>query len=329
VILDDVLYVASGRYYSNELWALDLGGVEKPVITDMERGSITITWDSQAGATYRVESSTSPYDYNEALMAWANEATGIASGGAETSWVDVAAPTPAPAEKYYRVYTEDDGGDLVADDTVGLQVLTANNGRNLVSSAFEPYPDGGGTPGESTLDKIIGNQLTGHPFNPGFSDNIEKWDNSIGNYMRSWYNTSTSTWQGAFPFKADEGYWFNIVLTHPNTDVTLFGRVSPTDRQISVNVSANSIRNLLGTCFPKASSLSTSGLVASGFTGHAFNPGFSDHVEFWDGSNYNRYWYNTSTSTWQPSDRAMNPGDGFWINVNMGRPGFTWDYPKP
>jgi len=309
----------------------------KPAITDMIRdhdtGNMIITWDSELNMTYRIESSTSPYDYDESLMVWTDEVTGLASGGATTLWTDTNVPTVAPAEKYYRLYAEfAEGDDIKADDTLGLMVFTAYNGRNLISSPFEPYPEGGGTPGESTLDKIIGSQVTAHFFNPSFSDNIERWDKSIGRYARTWAKSISGivVWQNAFPFKADEGYWYNIVMTHPDRDLILFGRVSPSDRSVDINVSSNSNRNLIGTCFPKASSLLTCGLLESGFTGHPFNPGFSDQVEFWDGSAYNRYWFKTgTTNAWQPSDRVINPCESFWLIRNMNRPGFTWDYPKP
>jgi len=77
----------------------------KPVITDVERtASVKITWQSQAGMTYRVESSVSPYDptYNEALMTWTNEVTGLASGGTATSWTDIAAVNREVLSRLYR-----------------------------------------------------------------------------------------------------------------------------------------------------------------------------------------------------------------------------------
>ena len=185
-----------------------------------------ITWQSAVGATYRVESSVSPYDpaYNEAAMVWVNEVTGLASGGTTTSWTDIAAVT----EKYYRVYTEDAGGDLVADDTVGQITLLIKQGRNMVSSPFEPYPVGGGAPGASTLDKIVGNQLTGHAFNKNLSDNIEVWLNASAQYKRAWFDNSPlpGTWVDwdvvappAFGMDADKGYWFNITGTHAAKNV--------------------------------------------------------------------------------------------------------------
>jgi len=68
--------------------------------------------------------------------------------------------------------------------------LLIKQGRNMVSSPFEPYPVGGGAPGASTLDKIVGNQLTGHAFNKNLSDNIEVWLNASAQYKRAWFDNS-------------------------------------------------------------------------------------------------------------------------------------------
>ncbi len=67
-------------------------------------GDIEMEWWSRTDDAYTVESSFGPYD-TESSMLWTGEATGVASGGASTSWTDTDPSTPT-GEKYYRVYVE-------------------------------------------------------------------------------------------------------------------------------------------------------------------------------------------------------------------------------
>ena len=219
--------------------------------------------------------------------------------------------------------------------------LNQKNKCGISASPFEPYPVGGGTPGASTLNKIVGNQLTGHSLNRALSDNIEMWDNSLGAYKRAWYRTGTvNSWLDwdtsgtpAFGMDADKGYWFNVISGHPAKNVMLFGHISKTDRSVPIAVG----RNLVGSCFPVGCTLAKSGLVASGFTGHSLNRALSDNVEFWNNTTgaYQRFWYRTGTvNAWQPWNtgepmRDIAAGDALWVNVISGHSPFTWTYPVP
>jgi hypothetical protein len=212
------------------------------------------------------------------------------------------------------------------------------NGRNMVSSPFEPYPVGGGTPGLSTLDKIVGEQLTGHGAVRSLSDTIEAWDTVNQKYVRAWLQTG-SGWKDwdvttnppGFGLDADVGYWFNRVLGHADTTVMFCGRVSPTDRSIPIGIK----RNLVGSCFPIGSTLDDSGLEASGFIGHGAVRSLSDTVGFWDNAtaSYQRFWLKTGVG-FQPWDigdpmRDIAPGDSIWVNLPLRTVGFGWTYPKP
>jgi hypothetical protein len=264
-------------------------------------------------------------------MTWVNEVTGLPSGGGSTNWTDIAATT----EKYYRVYAEFTGGDVKADDTVGQMTVLVKVNRNQVSSMFEPYPVGGGTPGASTLDKIIGNQLTGNTVKT-LSDRIEIWSNALGAYKSAYYRPGTG-WQDynvggapAFGLDADKGYWFIILPIHTQKNVMFCGRVSKTNRSVPIGLS----RNLVGSCFPVSCTLAKTGLVASGFKGSTVST-LSDSVEFWNNvpGAYQRFWFRTSDSTWQPSAslRSIAAGDAIWVTVVpiAGHAAFTWNYPVP
>jgi hypothetical protein len=342
------LYVTSGATggyppYANQInetFKIDIGQIigpigQPPVITDVERGSLKITFTG-GGQTYTIESSTDPYDYVETNMTWVTEVTGLAPG----TWEDTGAPTSG--EKYYRIV-----GETSADvsDTVGLMWVDVFNGRNMVSSPFEPYPVGGGTPGLSTLDKIVGEQLTGHGAVRSLSDTIEAWDGVNQKYVRAWLQIG-SGWKDwdvttnppQFGLDADVGYWFNRVLGHVDTTVMFCGRVSTEDegmlyagRVIPIGIK----RNLVGSCFPVGRTLDASGLEASGFIGHGAVRSLSDTVEFWDNAtaSYERFWLKTGVG-FQPWDigdpmRDLAPGDSIWVNLPLRTVGFTWFYPNP
>ena len=309
----------------------------KPVILDVARngsGNIEITWESQQGMTYRVEASTDQYDYSGGGMTWATAGDDIPTGGAATTWEDTS--TPVSGWKFYRVYTKDAGGDLVADDTVGAFVMGIVVGRNLVSCPFEPYPEGGGIPGSSSLDKIIGDQLTGSAFSQFFSDTVEVWDKSSANYKRAWNDTAkwvdwdTASDSPQFGWDADVGYWITILSFNPAADLTQFGRVSMTDRVMGIARG----RNLVGSCFPVDVALADSGLIESGFTGSTISF-FSDTIEFWNQgtNNYDRCWYDTGAGSWKEWNNGVlcdiQPGDGLWITVLSFNSAFTWTYPTP
>lgn len=65
---------------------------------DGVKGWVTLTWSSTAGAKYGVEASPD-------LRSWTKIATGLPSGGEQTSYIE-SLPTPWPAVRFYRVITE-------------------------------------------------------------------------------------------------------------------------------------------------------------------------------------------------------------------------------
>jgi hypothetical protein len=325
----------------------NLASAQPPVIDDVFRNpnnTLTITWTGGGMTTYTIESSTMPYDpnYNEAAMVWVIEASGMGM----TSWTDPF-PPPGPFEKYYRVYASIPWvGIVYGPDTVGARSAICNPGRNLVSSPLEPYPDGGlsggGTMGIASLNKIVGNQLTGHGFNQALSDTIEIWNNITASYSRAWFDNSPLpgtwvNWGGGAPvfgINADKGYWLSILTGHPPKKVVLCGRVSKVNRFVPISIG----RNLVGSCFPVSCPLSQSNLVGSGFTGHGFNKALSDNVEFWNNpmATYERFWFDTTPGpgSWQPwitgqPLRIIMPGDGIWVNVLTTHSPFAWTYLVP
>ena len=309
---------------------------EKPVIWDMERGSMKTTWQSNSATTYRVESSIDPYDYDETLMTWVTEASGIPGGDPTTTWEDLSAAVIG--EKYYRVYAEDPSGDMSmdvkADETVGMIPVSILNGRNMMSIPFLPFPEGGGAAGTSTFDKIIGDQLTGHAVVKTLSDLIQQWNADTLTWTKIWLKVGTGwidydTGGAAMPFVPGRGYWV-FRNGHPDTDVVLFGQVAKTDQVITVLAS----RNILGTPYPVDVALDDSGLVASGFNGHAVVKTLSDQILFWDAPtlSWKQFWYKVGVGfqPWTTGDpmKPFEPGDGFYL-LRQGSTGFTWTYPVP
>jgi hypothetical protein len=317
-----------------------------PKIDDMIRwttGEFEIFWSTVPGAIYGVESSTDPYDqnYDENMMIWVDEIVGIIGPGGIISWVDLNTPPAIGPEKYYRVFVEDVCGQRhYAADTVGGMSLQLGINRNMVSSPFEPYPDGGlgggGVMGQASLDKIVDFQLTGHPVSPWASDQIWAWDPILQTYIGAWLNMVVGQWLDfytngppLFGIQSDRGYWFTI--NNVQVDGVLFGRVSKTNRVLPCLMN----RNMHGSCFPVMCLFNECNLVGSGFTGHPVSQWASDKVEFWDAvlQTYYGVWYRTGVgwmewgSMVNPPARDFYPTEGFWITVNNAV--FIWTYPVP
>ena len=516
---DGTLYFVATIDNTDSLMAIKDMPPAAPQIINMIDGSMELTFTSNGFFKYKIESSTSPYDYNEANMTWVTEIDDLQGAGLITKWTDTSVPTSG--EKYYRVFAKSATFGDVQSETVGLKHVDVFNGRNMVSTPFEPYsggqylscaeqvtgsvcwtttlydglydlldpwyltfeddgtdqfvrinlPAGGGfwggylrfyfevegmwgtidasggaflefdvrmyqdpgdpnpsrtissyyssygpcpdhtylgriitepfywtdrgdpyptwqhvvvdlsvllgdpgfsvdnidaltiiTPGcgdivnanwidmkdlqvtyvgdygETALDTVVADQLTGHVAVRSLSDTIEAWDVTNQKYLRAWYQTGTG-WKDwdviadppQFGLEADRGYWFNRVLSHADTAVMMFGRVSDTARTVPIDIK----RNLVGSCFPVGSTLDDSGLVDSGFIGHVAVRSLSDTVEFWNNATaqYQRFWYRTGVGfqPWNIGEpmRDLAPGDSIWVNLPLRAVGFTWTYPQP
>ncbi len=245
--------------------------------------------------------------------------------------------------------------------TIDLNALTGDPGFSIADidaiTIITPHCDDGGMVnenyiemkdlkvtlgcdgGKSTLDKIIGNQLTGHPVSQWAADQVAAWDASAQTYILAWLRAGQGwrAWDSmtdppTFGFNADDGYW--VTVNNSALDVTLFGRVPKTERSISLLAN----RNMPGTCKPVSSTLDATTLVADGFTGHPVSQWASDKLEFWNaaGQTYVGAWYRTGLGwrAWDdmnnppaPPYDSLDPGEGFWLTVNNTP--FTWTYPVP
>ena len=304
-------------------------------LTNIERTSgsftITISWSCPLQHSYAVYYSDGPFGGS---MTWTLAQDAIPGGFfGTTTWVDDGGMTgSAPhqvVERYYKVKVYGDGGEAFAKDIVGLYWKSVGIDRNLVSIPFIPF--------DTSLDSVIGDQLTGDAGNKYFSDAIEQWDPTASNYQRAWYDTSSWVdWDtgGApeFDWEADVGYWINIMQFNDPKDVCFVGKVSDTGRTLEIAMD----RNLCGTAYPVEVSLEDSELVESGFTGHS-NKFWSDTNERWNRvtENYDRVYYDpTGAGEWKNWDRtaatkSFVPCEGFWVNVMLFNTPFTWIYPKP
>ena len=302
--------------------------------------SVSIHWNAVVGREYSVEFSDSVFGDSMLWTAVQDHFTVVSSGVNE--WVDDGTLTGVSPEdvpyRYYKikVYGPGVGEETYAVDTVGLYWVSVLQGRNLVSTPFEPHIEP--LDDNAELDTLIGDALTGSPIKV-FSDTIESWDGN--NYDRAYYydDSVTKEWRDwetetappPFEFEADKGYWVNVLVFNPPAEICLLGKVSTGDRSIGLVVG----RNLCGSAFPKSVSLDDSGLIASGFTGGVVNF-FSDNIEWWNPvtGNYDRVWYDTSVSQWKnwddtPATRSFVPTEGFWVNILAFNPPFTWTCPKP
>ena len=304
-------------------------------ITDFRRnpdGSMTLTWSALANRTYLIYYSNGPFAED---MPW-QEADSFIQGSetGSNSWTDDGTgPLGHPDSSVSRYYLLRVHGPtrimVLAVDTVGFEKRTLRTGRDLVSTPLLPF--------DTSLDSVIGDSLTGDA-NKFWADNIEKWDPLSLQYLRAYYDSSDTQWKdwdtslpASFSFDPDEGYWINIMSWHPEAEICFTGRVSPETREMP----AAPGRNLLGSTYPVEISLEESNLVGSGFTGHTvkFN---SDTIEWYDPAEdtYHRVWYDTAAPGWKnwddvPATKTFSPCEGFWVNILVFNPPFTWTYPKP
>ncbi len=292
---------------------------------DPAAGAPVIKWSSVPGMLYAVVCFAGPFSDG---ITWLPEAANLEETEDDTmSWTDT--NFTAATEKYYQVWVYGHGDMDASSDTVGAMKVSVPVGRKIISSPFMPY--------DSSLDTLIGPQLTGHAFK-AFSDTIERWDPVAASYMRAYYDAGAGAWrdwqtEGAphFGIEPDNGYWISIPVFNPANEIWFVGKVPAEGRSIALAKG----RNLIGRSFPTEAALDNSKLIESGFTGHT-TKFFSDSLEWWDnsGGNYLRVYYDTSTSQWRNWDgtapaKGFLPGEGFWLNIQTFNNEFTWNVPKP
>lgn len=257
-------------------------------------------------------------------MTWNLLSSDIFTGGSLTVYTDFSAPISG--HRYYRVFNRWTG--LYSDDIVGLMWKHLEIGSNPLSTPFVSL--------DSSLDAVVGEQLTGHVFKP-FSDAVASWNEYNAKYDHAWHDLSTGKWMDwytegppMFTIRPDRAYWINILIINEPKDMCFTGRVSSTPRKMQMN----SGQNQRTISYPVEVPLDESGLIESGFTG-SFNKYFSDTIERDHGTeDYEIIWYDTLTSTWRnwdgvPVEENFKPFEVFSIYVLTLNSPFIWTVPVP
>ena len=304
-------------------------GFEIMNIVRLENGDIEIEWNRLSGDSYEVETST---DIFSSTMAWTVETIVVADSHKSLLYTET--HTPTSGQKYYRIKNTET--DQYSVNTVGLHWIPLQHGRNLITSPLVPV--------DTSLDVLIGNQLTGNAVK-FFSDDIESWDKASeqqGRFPvhRAYYDPTLEKWcdfetGGApvFGLEADKAYWVNIRDWNPANSLCLVGQVAKEPREIPVDP----IRNMSGLCYPADGvALDDCGLIDSGYIGFS-NKYWSDTIEWWNPATlkYDMVYYDPDVSQWKdwdteaPTARTFRLGEGFWLVRMSYNDPYTWTVPVP
>lgn len=207
--------------------------------------------------------------------------------------------------------------------------LPVTLGYNAISLPFAPQ--------DNSLDYNIGGQLTGSNA-PNNSDIILKYAKATSSFTQAWLKTSDNKWYDVanpsnlsdISIEADVGYWIKVATGNPNKEITLVGQASRLNREIPIYAGYN----LVGSCYPKSSTLANCGLASSGATkGNApqdscivmdfYKDGLTGYVQSW--LKTDSVWYRADLPTME-STTVLTPGRGYWIKEKND---ITWTYPRP
>ncbi|MCX6641362.1 MAG: hypothetical protein NTW14_12935 [bacterium] len=204
-------------------------------------------------------------------------------------------------------------------NTVGFWKINVNRGYNQVSFPL--------LPADKTLNNVLGSQLTGATTLQQ-SDQILLWNAATGQFQTSWYNTSTSTWQGEFSeVRESESYWIYVQANHPALQtIVAAGNVVATP-VYNMGIMTPGY-NAIGSVWAAPVPITQAGL--SGIQGGVYLF-LSDQIMSYDAATGSyQYAWRTDNGTWQGNLTTLEPTKGYWIYVAPGHNSFHWtNYPQP
>ena len=289
---------------------------------------ISITWkhnDKYAGTSDIYTSNTFSTNAND----WTIWKKSVASPQTDLSQVGLG------TEKYYKVVKTDAGisSDMLKDDVVGKFDIKAlkNLKYNLVSLPL--------IQSESNINSVIGNQMTGAPFEFG-ADSIYypvgdvfeiAWLKDDG----KWYKSGTTDTLAQISIDEKKGFYMvvNDTTGNPDKNVTIVGNVSFSKAVQTVSQGYN----LVGSPYPVTVGLSSSGLFESGLKPGDFEFAASSIYYPNAQGGFDVAWLK-SDGTWRDTGTdnitsiKLKPGVGYYLydtDVSNSNLNFEWTYPLP
>jgi len=285
--------------------------------------------DIANSSTISLEWQTTPT--NKAVDIWSKDTTFATTGWTKlssivagtTTYTDSGIKVGDGKIRFYKILPS--GATSVTTDDLTQEVLVKfdldlDSGNNLVSLPLIPE--------DTSMDKVIGAQLTGGPFSLS-ADMIQKYTGS--GYEKAWLNSTGNKWYTgsnltSIKFEPDLGY---IITAKNKQYVTVVGKIPAANRSISIN--ANKQQNLIGTAYPIEIHPDNSGLAAKATAGPFSILATTIQTPKKTGGYY-KAWLKAPEKKWytdsSPTTLKFQPGKGYWIS-DPGTTNYIWDYNKP
>jgi len=298
------------------------------VVRRHDTGDIVLIWESEAGESFYVYYSETPYE------GYTYAATTTATAES-VQWVDDGSEIRIhPEEVKTRYYIVRKTDPDVVSNTVGKFTRTFSVEMHLTSLPLVPY--------SSWIQDVIGTQLTGAK-GEGYADRVWKWEQNRGEFQFAWlvdgigpeYN---GRWWCTRPFGPSAmtlnfGDGFFIQSQNGRQDVTFVGALP------AGVVRMRSIRpglQMVGAPHAEPVLLDSTDLFESGATGAPYELA-ADRVWRWDEETlrYKRAWLVDLTGTeddgtwwdsetWGKAATPMTPGTGYWYQARGNA--FFWTF---
>jgi hypothetical protein len=276
---------------------------------DAVGSNIGLGWTCSTG---NVDIYTLTGTFETTQATWTKEFTNVSG----TSQIDssVAGKVGSGTNKWYKIVPT--GATLTTGDLT-LEVLGkfdysfASGQSYLISLPVIPF--------DTSIDSVFGHQLT--EGTPGTAD--KAYGSVGGTWPQAFLNATTHAWAGTLTtIEADQGYYIVINSANPSKAVSVAGKISNTDRSISLSNGSN----LVGSAFPVSVPLNSAGMTAAnGFT--EGTPTTGDKAYESVGGAWPQAFLNNTNHSWTGTFTTLEPGYGFYIILNGS--GTTWHYVKP
>jgi len=292
----------------------------------LDSGNVVLNWTASTSpdlSHYLVfRSANGTYDYDAPHHNTTGDVDPLA-----VNWTDAGAA--AGGTYYYVVRAVDAAWLQSADSNQACKfALSLASEWNMISIPLELE--------NATLDAVCAD-LQGGQYQSD-SDRVLSWDAAngkwlvaykyeVGGPLDGWYFAGDS-----FEFEQDRAYWIQVRPAHPNPTLQIPGAVAEGQRNVPIVEGWNFVGYSGQTSVKlEVGTIDSSGLYAGGLTG-AELPTQSDQVYHYDGASYvSNYIYESTTfpannGTWMGQNVTLEPGNGYWIRIRDGHPGFTWTY---
>jgi hypothetical protein len=342
----------TANHYIDNIIAVSGGSAQSPTTTTVARAGdavgagITLSWtfnDGYAGAadiwTVSGAADSATDIFTTSPTAWTREFSGVTSPYTDTS---TAARVGSNTQKFYKVVragTVSLTADMLRVDVAGKFDLNARLGYySLVSLPI--------VPAGTDVNTVIGGQMNQEPlefsadqiFVPrADGGNDTCWLKNDGR----WYASGSDTVLASVNVDTSKGFYIqnSSMPAHTQKYVTIVGTIETAAARTLNDVPQ--LYNTIGTPFPSAVPMNSTGLYESGLKAGAFEFAASqiyepDYSTLEGGfriawlKNDGR-WYDSGSDTAETAIR-LRPGVGYYLyNTEIENPAtnFDWAYPRP